>query len=515
MNVLLANIGNRDVAVDVGDPARPHWLFADDKGKAELLRWIEARYGWKPATESAGARDIGAFLLEKMDGGDDDLRFRIRIPILQPIIEQVGRDVSKVVLCCTDQREEVPAAHRSRDTVTMAQVAGELLAERLDDGHGQGEMQIVVCPIADRPHELEPAYQQIALALDEELPEEPSQAYMSPRGGIPAMNQALFWYGLERFNTRLRVLEVPEPPADAVRRGRYGTPVPSDLWPFLRTGWLREFRQYLERYDYAGAREHVERLSQNGAHGRVPVTDVVEILRWLETLMNDNVEGAEERWNESVQRIANFTFPEILKPHAESKHRILATLTHRAWVAALCYERADYLGFVVRAAAVVEIAQRLALSCDDRVDDQSILFEGRYPERQLTRLQEQGIRIDEGRLHRSCDGYQINRSLLYRMLQALGAGNHRAVIDMGRSLRGLCALRNESVHWVRGLSQTDVDEVLRTRPPETPLQLFKRLVNEAVNHLGNLVGYSPSPSLNKIEQAHHGVHDRLLSVWER
>jgi hypothetical protein len=109
---LVASVGTRDVALDIGDRERPWWVALDNRQDG---RWAQEFLG-----SGAGTRAMAAALRARFE----ELADRLALPILGPSLDLAlekldGLDC--VVLFATDQPVDA-GPHRDWDTIESARL---------------------------------------------------------------------------------------------------------------------------------------------------------------------------------------------------------------------------------------------------------------------------------------------------------------------------------------------------------------------------------------------------------
>lgn len=240
MNVFLANVGNRDVALDVGD-----WFLTFSKGRegTDLAKHLGC---------GEGTRNLALQIRNNLAKYSESLRLPILGPALQAAL-RYAQHIHLVLLFATDQPSSA-GPHRDWDTIESAKLIESLLPTLFGD---QLET-IMTVPVQFNASEHDRAYDFIGTTLDREVQRDASSVFASIKGGIPAMNAALRERIVQRFGPHALLIEIDEPPEGERWTGNEGRARIINSWPFRRDGVLRLLENLLTRYDYGGALRLIE-----------------------------------------------------------------------------------------------------------------------------------------------------------------------------------------------------------------------------------------------------------------
>jgi hypothetical protein len=437
-SVFIANIGQRDVVVDVAEPsAAPSWHGFDAKGAGFVYDWLLRHHPRSiegVARDRAASRDLGAAVrtLRSALGG------RIRTPILDPALELAKRRngnkrLDAVVIIGTSQPG---GSFAHTDTFETAQLVAELLRER-------GERAEAVVYEGD-PSQYDLARAGLRDLFDSALPKPWAleRVFSSLRGGTPQMNAALMDHALTVYGHRANLIATTEPrdpSADGVARE-------VDSWVFRRDGIERVLRALLEQHDYHGARRLLDAE-------RVTDAAVLALLDYSNARMNLDTDAAREaasRYTIAVGGTLPSAFVLSDDPWGPEALRVVAN------TALALLQRGDFIG----------VATRIASFCE-------------HARRQLVAVT-LGLRI-EGKLDREAIGDPaIERGLDDRIPGRVGAGFwyasnslYNALIDLAaerpsssaharaarlaiEGLTGVEGLRHQAVHQALGYSASEL-----------------------------------------------------------
>jgi hypothetical protein len=451
----VANVGNRDVTLNIGSEQAPFYL-AFDKGDegAGLRKYLNCA--------GEGARALAAHVRAHLT----ELRPRLAFPILGQALALALAEASAVdlvVLIATDQPESA-GPHRAADTVETA----GLLQACLAGLHGDRVGRIVLHTASVNPSLHDVAFDTVGEALRQHLPpSDAQQIYISVKGGVPAMNAALREQGVGLYGPRLHLIDVQEPDQEARLAGRPGTASFRSTWAFRREGILRMARVLLARHDYEGLRLLLEAEV-------VPDPTIHAFLRHAHARLNLDFAGADAALE--AFRVGRAQQWRLTVRDAYSRQRLLDV----AWAARASLGRQDFVGFLARVATFCENCQRqLVFTLTD-------LRMKRY----LTprHVHDRGLRVF---LEEYRPGVLRTDRDLYTSIVTwwLGGPGHGAPAAKGvqvvreriRQLRPLEDLRNEMLHSMHGVSREDIEEAL----PEAAAA-FQGISDAVIDALGQI-----------------------------
>jgi len=353
--ILLANVGQRDVRIDVGQDGAPEFraLMGEDASKVadhlrqrgvDVERYVEQE-------QSIGARGLALAIREHLDQiGVEALRF----PILQPALEyalQAG-PLDELLLFGTRQRDQRFAVG---DTVVSAQLLADSLIPRAFPALGH---KVRVIPVEDvNPAAYDETFQFFGSFLrkaSKELRRETvARCFASLRGGTPALNAALQAMVLAAYGRRAVLLEVDEPERTRMLAGKSGTARAVDSWPFRKAELLRTVNPLLAHHDYAGVVDLVEAGISQPESARLG--DLIALLR-----------HADARFNLDFGRAAHILEYDV-SPTLRERQCWLETavqpwgvqrIADVGYSAKLLLEREDQCGFAVRVGTLCEWVRR-------------------------------------------------------------------------------------------------------------------------------------------------------------
>ena len=250
MNVFMANVGNRDIALRVDNAAYVMFSKGEDG--------VDGKYG-VPKEDlpsdlrgcEEGTRYLSGAVKNNFATHKDNLRFPIIGPALKAVL---GRDdvdkIDKIVLFATDQpKGKTKEEYRRWDTIESAYVLKGLICAQFAGQIGG----IDVVPVGFNPSQHEPAYKFIGekfvgLNIDKQ-----ARVLASIKGGIPAMNSALRERVVQHFGPRAWLVETDEPTHTERWDGTEGGTKITSSWPFRQQSVLRLLEDFLNRHDYSAA----------------------------------------------------------------------------------------------------------------------------------------------------------------------------------------------------------------------------------------------------------------------
>ena len=332
MNVFIANVGNRDIALGVMEDYFP--TFSKDQDGREIANDLGCK---------EGTRHIADHILSSIDCYYDNLRFPILAPALLKAITDGGVCPDKIILFATNQTDP---AQMDWDTIGSACLIKKWIQK---DSLGK-DVQIV--EVKDKVSEYVSTYEFIGETLEKKLePFDISKVYASIKGGIPAMNSALRDYVVQRFGPKAHLVETDEPPRGKRWNGEAGKATISNSWPFRKQNVMRLLRGFLNRHDYSAALQLLEAEA-------VGAKWVKPYLEHALARTNLDFDGAVECLEEAGRRDKLPNFTNSWKNSVADKY-VLQRLDDLAHSAQIALERHDYVGFLYRVTTFSESCLRL------------------------------------------------------------------------------------------------------------------------------------------------------------
>ena len=441
MNVFIANIGNRDIALNVGDDANPWYVYFDKGEDGKYVRQFLS------LPDDAGARAMAEHVRQNIGRYADLLKFPLLIPPLDYALSQVD-SLDLVLLFATDQSKSVKA-HWPWDTIESAYILGERLP--LNANFQNKISRIEIIPVAD-PSSHDLAYNFIGEVLNQYVPlSQVKRLFATISGGIPALNSAFRAQAIDMYGALATLIQADEPSSQERASGVESPLNIVDTWPFRKTAILRVVHTLLERYDYSGVQQVL-------AREKVSCPQIDAFLQHANARFNLNFEGAAT----ALQHFGSGK-PAQWKISTTDPWR-RQRLAELAWTAQVLFERRDFVGFVTRIASLCETTRR-----------------------QLVWLVV-GLKIEEGHLSQSKVGrcslnlcgflkgknlkevsngiWKVDRALFNAIIRwGEQQGQNTAQATAVKAVRGLIAqlgklekFRNEAVHLIKGTSKSDVEQ---------------------------------------------------------
>ena len=329
MNVFLANVGERDIALRVEDAA-----LVTLRGSMNEFDHIQQKDLPEDIRGVEGTRHLSAKVRENIVAHKANLHFPIIKPALRAVLDMV-RTVDKIVLFATDQPKTLPGGHYDRDSIKSAKLLKETL---IPCKFGIPEEKIKVVEVAGfNPSQHEPAYEFIGKKLEELKIAKKAQVFASIKGGIPGMNSALRERAVQHFGPRAWLVETDELSKDDRASGKEGTATVTSSWPFRKQSVLRLLEDFLNRHDYSAAwrlltfhavksREAKAYIEHALARTNLDFDGAVECL-------NGCTLPADAEWENSA---------------TDKNEWCLQRLDDLAESARVAFERRDYAGFLYR-----------------------------------------------------------------------------------------------------------------------------------------------------------------------
>ena len=344
MNVFIANVGNRDIALGVANTAFVMFSKTSDG--------VDGEYG-VPRNDlpealqgEEGTRYLSKRVRENLN--DYDLRFPIIGPALEAVLGRVDVDrVDRIVLFATDQLETTPRFHRMWDTIESAHVLEELIQKRFDGQVGN----IDVIPVTFNPSQHEPAHKFIGEEFANIKIDEQTQVFASIKGGTPAMNAALRERAIQYFGVRAWLVETDEPAPNKRWDGEEGGAHILSSWPFRKQNVLRLLEGFLNRHDYSAALQLLDAEAVDSTRAKVYLEHAL-------ARTNLDFAGAVNCLEEADRRNTLPDFTNSWKNSAKDKWG-LQRLDDLAYSAQIALERHDYVGFLYRVTMFSESCLRL------------------------------------------------------------------------------------------------------------------------------------------------------------
>ena len=249
MNVFMANVGERDIALRVQGVA-----LVTLRGIMNEFPHIEQ--GDLPTDiqtvvqKGGGTRYLSAQVRDNIGTHKKNLHFPIIRPALQAVLEEVDT-VDQIVLFATDQDPDTPGGHYSRDSMEGAERLKEILIP-CEFGIAKGKIEVVKVA-GFNPSQHEPAYEFIGKKLEKLKIAKDAKVFASIKGGIPGMNSALRERIIQHFGPRAWLVETNELSGDERAVGKEGEAKVTSSWPFRQQSVLRLLEDFLNRHDYSAA----------------------------------------------------------------------------------------------------------------------------------------------------------------------------------------------------------------------------------------------------------------------
>ncbi len=467
MSILIANVGNRDLLLNIGSKDAPRYVTVEKGEKArldtkELKRVLIEEWGKlgnsqePPCGRVFSTRSFGATVHDLVDCVED----RLLMPILGPVLTKCGDGVERVVLICTAQDDQKSGGHSEWDTYECARVMQHLLEKR--------RLSVLLRRVRKNPSGHDHAFQMIDNLLNDPAAEvgDTDEVYAAIRGGIPALNSALAQHVIARFGPRAHLVEVDEPPDIEQRKaGVVGQARLVDTWPIRRQQLIRQARVLLDRFDFEGARLLLE-------HEGVDDKTVLVYLRHGHARQNLDMAAAAE-FNEGI--------PEDWRcdPAVEWSSQRLRDVADAAGIA---YDRADYLTYLALVSTFRENLLRVALFAS------GWQLGGLYkiPETSLgARLVSCLQRTPCQRLTENNVAYWVaNVPFLVAVTRHKLRSRATDLVACVEKLQQAGKLRNETLHNMRGVAKKQVDTAMDA-------ETFLALAAAALQTIAGLDGQRP------------------------
>lgn len=524
MNLLIANIGVRDIALDVGVEGNPRYFHfgPEYKSREAVCEFLAPQDG--TAFGPCGARTIAQYLLERFD----TYRERLRLPILEPTLTQVfdtlgvtGR-LDRLILISTDQ-PQTAGDHRLSDTIHCAQMVERLLVRSSFQSKIENIEHI---RIECNPSSHDVVYRCVADALGQRLGTGITpwdQVFVATRGGTPAMTYAPRQFALDRFGPRVVLIEVDEPSAAQQQAGVSGRARAVDTWPFRKYALIRTALELLERYDYSGVRALLDEQGLSSS----TLTTLDRLLHLLQARLNMDFDGADAALHSLGQGLRERVPPLFrIVPRSALGREHLAELT---WNSHIVFERGDFTGFVTRATSLREAVLRYLTR-----ELAGLTLSGTYLTKQDVRAPELAsyleMQVQEGRIRVTPGGYRINSSLLGTIVGWLSDHHansatrniltYLAPTLTSSLLREFEKLRHGVVHQAKGISERDIDVTLRRVREQwqkpSSIDAFMAMAESWLIGLTRLLQPSVAPDhgVAEVRNAYRATHELIRELLE-
>jgi hypothetical protein len=487
MNIFLANVGNRDVALDMGG-----LFFTFSKGGDGKLLAKELKCG-------EGTRNLALYVKSNFtfDQQRTSLRFPILSPALREAVRQVGR-IDLVLLFATNQPSTTAEYHRIWDTIESARLIESLLPTTFSSQIAHLE----IVEVEFNPSEHDQAYEFIGKKLDEKVPRDVSRVFASIKGGIPAMNAALRERVVQRFGRHTFLIETDEPPESEPWQGQEGKARIVSSWPFRRDGVLRLLDHMLNRHDYSGA---LRLLKLEG----VQAPEAEAFLQHALARINLNFKGAATYLDGMVGTPLQW---KNLAADAWGLQRIADV----ASTAQNALEREDYASFLSRATTFCENCRRLLCwmltSIKIEKGRLSFLEIERIDRALANHLRSQNLRCSNqdpffptwrtvGEFSSAVIEWGVNVKHPNQKLLA-----DKVLQDLEK-LRVLEQLRNELEHHMQGVSYSDI-EIEFSNARQIFLPLTEEILKDIASVQRRTKGTNPLP----IRRVFKDINDAVLTT---
>lgn len=322
--LFLAQVGLRDVRVNVADRGNPPKFLSCDRWEVkEVCQFLLGQLPNVPnatnlrndLTNCPGARSAGRALCFLWDTKKQVLDDRVRLPLLEPSLEEAGRILGHdrgatldLCLVATDQDpDQGDPRHWRNDTVELARFCLRYLQDRYST---LVATVLPVYPLREAPHQHDQAYRQVR-----GLPVQQCKGlvFLEASGGIPAVNGALRELCLTWFDDRLVLLQPVEVGETELREGKGSSVQRIPLRPFRADRLLRRLEDLVEAGHYDGAADLLEKENQVRQDDRFYDPRASALLRYaaarfnldhasaLEALQGFTGDPQLERWQQQVR----------------------------------------------------------------------------------------------------------------------------------------------------------------------------------------------------------------------
>jgi len=468
MNILVANVGERDLYCNVGDEDNPNFChFELGKGdENQVAQFLNCEHG---------SRYIAERILQRLRQDPQEAQ-RLRYPILKTVLDdgvlKSGQAIDKLILVVTDQPAppQTPEHFYCRDSVNSGQVLRELIKK----DYPAQVREIIVVPYQQNLSQAlrERTYEFFGKLLSEEAPErDVSELHASLSGGVPAFNDSLQEQALRLYKAKCRFYEVIPPEEQAMRRGaEKGQLQAVSAKPFLRDLAVSIIEQLLNRYDYSGALEVLKMFQAV----KFWDDEVEAILKHAERRINFN-------FSEAASPLQRFQNTEPMKTWYQQVQNpiLLDQLIETYFIAHSRYQNREYTDMLWRVSAFYEnglrfIAGRL-LNLPQLENEPHLRYEDlevSHPQLHLQMVNGKAKSIS-----RKIQGQQVwfweSNIYNFKKLCEYGLGlsqndsqtqsQWQKVYDWLGSLNRLSGLRNEMIHNLSGISENDLHQAFN--PP--------------------------------------------------
>lgn len=201
MNVAAITIGNRDIKYE------GEYFYKYQKNKGLQTSTFPKFNG------EFTVRNWGEYLYDNYEKFKDKISF----PIIMPFIEYLKlriECIDKLILVATDQSNSVDKYYRNNDTIYFAKIVEQYFTK--DKFVKQSKIIRINGNVADMDavyKELKEYFRKTRFLRD--IPDD-SDFYISPTGGIPAINTALLLNSIVKFKNKVHQYRVDEKTANAI-----------------------------------------------------------------------------------------------------------------------------------------------------------------------------------------------------------------------------------------------------------------------------------------------------------
>ncbi|GIX07832.1 MAG: hypothetical protein KatS3mg115_2235 [Candidatus Poribacteria bacterium] len=496
--VFIANLGNRDIALNVGDEDSPRWLaFGKDQEGEEVRKYL--------GLEQGGTRGIAA-QLRRNPPRPERLRLPILEPALQLVLEQFGRIAQLVLIGTSNPPDE--RSHSLWDTIESAHLIKEhILFHRFRSDEIEA---VEVIEYLGNPSSFEDAVSFFSEFLGARASAF-GRAVASIRGGTPALNQALSTQLVALYGPKAALVETTEPPPEARVKGELGAARFVDTWPLRRNAILRALRALIQRHDYSGALKLLddeeietsttEKIRALLGHGQARLNlDFSQAFEALEGLQGvPEIDSLRESAGE------DYAWTSVRLRDIERSARVQ-------------WERSDWIGFVTRVAMFCETCCRQLVWHLTGFKPQG----GQVFVQDLSRyLGRRGVKslLEDLSLKDDANSIPITRKTLDALIQIgkIGESSERAktareITDFLQELKAVEELRHRALHDLRGINEAE----LRQRLPGGQLSGAGKSYQSVVDRiLGRMETLEQTPDRLPRRDPYVRLRNLLLSEIDR
>jgi hypothetical protein len=492
--VFVANVGNRDIVLNIGDEASPFFL-SFDKGEEGL--------GVKKFLNCSdeGTRALAKHVREHLSGLERRLRFPIVGSGVAKSLEVVGK-IDQVLLLGSDQPESA-GHHRLWDTIESARLLEVCLPAAFSD-----RIQAIhVEPAPINPSLHDEAFGFVGETLRRLVPPtKVDHVFASVKGGVPAMNAAVREHAVAMYGPKVSLIEVEEPSREDRLAGRAGQSRIAPSWPLRRETILRIAKTLLGRFDYEGLRVLLE-------SEEVKDEEAIAVLRHAHLRLNLDFDEAAH----SLKRFkTGRTHQWKVSAGTEWSRQRLLDLALSADVS---LARQDFIGFLARAATFCENCRRQLVFVLTGLKVEACLFPSSVRDRKL--LDALRARRKLATLKASGDReppWRADRDLFnaiahhWRESSTRGRDSVKKVQEVQRRLKqleGLERLRNDVLHMMKGVSYSDLTEKL----PE-PNKAFFEIASTILAAMESIERMLGAPD-HIVKGIYEDINEEVLDRLER